>query len=94
MIMTGRAKVRILAGITKVPNRAGIPITANELNMFEPSMLPTAISEFPFLAALSDTITSGRDVPSATALTAIISYFTVRISASSITDSIVNFAPR
>ena len=77
--MTGRAKVRILAGITREPNRAETPITANELKMFDPSILPTAISALPFLAALSDTITSGSDVPRATALTAIISLFTLKM---------------
>jgi len=49
-IIIGKLNVVVLVGITKVPNKAGIPITAKVLKMFEPSTLPTAISGFDVFA--------------------------------------------
>ena len=89
MIITGSAKLMILSVIIKFPNKAGIPITANVLKIFEPRIFPTAISDLPFFAALTLTANSGNDVPSATAPTAIISVPIFKISEIFSKDSIV-----
>ena len=45
---------------------AVIPTMAIVLKMFEPTMLPTARSDVPLMADISDTKNSGIDVPIAT----------------------------
>ena len=44
------------------------------LKIFDPNILPTAISGCPLLAALTETASSGRLVPNATIVIAIISF--------------------
>ena len=56
-----------------MPIKAGTPMTAKALKMFEPRTFPTAISTLPFHAAVTLTANSGRDVPKATALKAMVS---------------------
>ncbi len=50
-----------------VPMNAGIPETASALKVFDPKIFPSAIACFPALAAWTDIMSSGRDVPMATA---------------------------
>ena len=80
---------RTSSGISNLPVNLGIPITINELKILDPRTFPTAISGFPFLAAEMVTISSGNDVPSATALKAINSLPTSNISEILVTDLIV-----
>lgn len=72
-IKTGNGNVSTLSGMAKGPNNAGIPMTANALKILEPVILPIAISTFPLRAEDTATEISGREVPIATALNAIIS---------------------
>ena len=44
-----------------------IPRTKVRLKIFDPTIFPSAISQVPFLAATTLVISSGNDVPSATA---------------------------
>ncbi|GBE17973.1 hypothetical protein BMS3Abin16_00561 [archaeon BMS3Abin16] len=69
-------------------------MTTKELKMFEPSTFPIASSGRPSLAAVTLTISSGSEVPRATALAAIISLPILNSSESVIIDSTVYFAPR
>ena len=66
-------KLVVISVIFKSPNNRGIPMTAKVLNRFEPKTLPTAMACFPFFAAAILTINSGREVPKATPVRAIIS---------------------
>lgn len=59
-----------ILGTIKGVMSAGIAITVNMLNMFDPSTFPMAISGFPFFAAVTVTISSGSDVPRAIAVIA------------------------
>ena len=43
-----------------------VPITNKILKIFDPTMLPIAISQFPFFAAVTEVTSSGSDVPNAT----------------------------
>ena len=51
--------------------RAGTPTTSNILKTFDPKIFPKAISYFLLIAALRETINSGREVPTANAVIAI-----------------------
>ena len=44
---------------------ADAPIMPKQLKIFEPIILPIAISEYPFLTATTDAAISGKDVPRA-----------------------------
>jgi hypothetical protein len=57
-------------------------------------MLPKAISKFPFLAAVIETISSGREVPTAIAVTAIIAVSIFSKAPNAITESIVKLAEK
>ena len=56
-------------GIVEI--RAVVPVTNKMLKMLLPMILPIAISEFPFFAAVIEVINSGREVPKATMVRAI-----------------------
>ena len=43
-----------------------VPITNKTLNILLPTILPMAMSAFPFLAAFTDVKSSGKEVPNAT----------------------------
>ena len=88
----GIEKLIIFIGIVSVPNRAGIPITPRLLKMLDPVTFPIARSALPFFAAITDTTSSGNDVPIAIAETAITSFPMSNIVDSSITDTIVQLA--
>ena len=92
--MTGKLNDKMLAGIINPPNNAGIPITAKTLKIHEPSTFPTAISALPCLTAATVTASSSKDVPSATALTAISSVPMFKMDDNAMTESMVYFAPR
>lgn len=47
-----------------LPNMDDVPNTINELNMHDPSMLPTANAALPWRAAEILTTSSGKEVPS------------------------------
>ena len=49
-----------------------MPKIPSRLNRFDPTMLPTAISGFPFIEAIKLVIISGADVPAATIVRPII----------------------
>jgi len=57
------------------------PRIQNMLNMFEPMTFPMARSTFPLYAAIPDAASSGRDVPIATTVSAIIPSLTPNSSA-------------
>ena len=75
-----------------VPNNPAIPTTTNMLKMLEPKMFPTAISGLPFLAAETDTASSGRLVPNARIVAAITSLPRLTSDDSWTIESIVYFA--
>ena len=86
---TGKENSEILSVILNEPKREGIPMTANVLKMFDPTILPIVISGFPFLAAEIVTITSGSDVPREITLRAMTSAPIFNILEIDITDCIV-----
>lgn len=49
-----------------------VPITRKILVIFEPKTLPITISEAPFVTAIIDEISSGREVPTPTITTPVI----------------------
>ena len=57
----------------KSVSTAGKPITAKELNMFEPMTFPKTSSGSPLRAPAIAAASSGREVPSATIVSPIIS---------------------
>jgi len=79
-------------GIVSVPNNEGIPITPRLLKMLDPVTFPIARSALPFFAAITDTASSGSDVPIAIAEIAITSFPISNIVDSSITDFIAQLA--
>lgn len=91
-IIAGIVNVIASFDIVKSPIIADIPIAPNTLNMFDPTTLPIAMSDFPFKPAITETISSGREVPSATTVIAIISALTLNIFAISIIDLTVQSA--
>ena len=70
-IINGKLNTNMSSDITKSPTKVGIPTTASVLKILEPKTFPIAIPVFPFFAAFKLTITSGNEVPSATADNAI-----------------------
>lgn len=60
-----------LSGVTVPNNVTGRPNTMQILNMLLPMMLPTRSSVSPFLAALMVVMSSGREVPKAMTVRAI-----------------------
>ena len=51
----------------RVLNNPGTPTTTSKLKTLEPKIFPRAISDFFCKAALTETISSGKDVPKAIA---------------------------
>ena len=57
-----------------VPKNPATPTTRNVLKILEPNIFPIAIWGFPFLAAMTETASSGRLVPRAMTVAAIMSF--------------------
>ncbi len=88
----GIEKVITFKGIVSVPNSAGIPTTPRLLKILDPVTFPIARSALPFLAAITDTVSSGSDVPIAITEIAITSFPISNIVDSSVTDVIIKSA--
>ena len=61
-----RSLLTTAAWIGKLPQKPGIAKTNRILNIFEPTIAPTAISAWPLSALVTDAANSGRLVPTAT----------------------------
>jgi hypothetical protein len=64
-IATALSIINLLSKGT-VQIRAVVPITNKILKILLPTIFPIAIPTFPFLAAVTDVTSSGREVPKAT----------------------------
>lgn len=71
-----------------------MPMTPRILKMFEPVMFPIAMSALPFLIAIIETASSGREVPMATADTAMMPVDMLNMLAIVMTESIVKLAEK
>ncbi len=71
-----------------------VPITNKILKIFEPTILPIAISAFPRLAAVTEVTNSGRDVPNATMVNPIIRSLTPKYFAIPLAPSTAKLEPR
>ena len=92
--MNGALKETVNSDIFNSPNILGIPMTANVLNRFDPNTFPTAIACFPRFTAAILTMTSGKEVPIATPVSAITSGLILAIVDMPSIASIVYFAPK
>ena len=70
------------------------PVTNKMLNMLLPTMLPMARPVFPLRAAVTDVTNSGRDVPKATMVSAIMRWLTPRSSAISLAPYTMHLLPK
>ena len=74
--------------------RAVVPMTNRILKILLPTMLPTAIAELPFLAAVTEVTSSGRDVPNATIVRPIKRSLNPNILAKAVAPLTVTLLPR
>ena len=81
---TGRSRLTACELILKSVRSAGKPMTARELNRFDPITLPMAISGAPFFKLAIEAASSGRLVPKAITVKPIISSLTPNAKAMSV----------
>ena len=82
---------RVVSSTLMLEKRPGTPMTINELKTLDPKTLPKATSGLPFIAALTETISSGKEVPTATAKMDIIPTAILSNSEIPITETIKYF---
>ena len=92
--IVGTPIIKIWLSTGRTRNNPGKPMTTKALKTFEPKIFPRAISDFLLMAALTETKSSGKEVPIATAVTAI-----TPVAMFSIADKFTNasmryFAPK